>query len=155
MKRPKKKTSFLTEVYHLTKVEDFSHIKALGFFAKKGLRCVKCGCEAKYIGKTKHNRWGLYTEKFVMLNRDHIIPVSKGGNNKMENLQTMCQSCNIMKGNMNNDIFMAIPNYFLDYNFTGNPARSFKVFIILVKIIVKCYKMYQSTIKNLHSHSLI
>lgn len=43
-------------------------------------RCVECGA-------TDH------------LSLDHIIPWSLGGEDTMENLQTMCRSCNSRKGN--------------------------------------------------------
>lgn len=32
------------------------------------------------------------------LSIDHIVPVSKGGRNDLDNLQTLCMSCNLAKG---------------------------------------------------------
>jgi hypothetical protein len=43
-------------------------------------KCVKCGAEEK-------------------LHIDHIVPFSKGGTTTLANLQTLCQFCNLSKGN--------------------------------------------------------
>lgn len=34
-----------------------------------------------------------------LMTRDHIVPVSRGGANTLENSQTMCEVCNTLKGN--------------------------------------------------------
>lgn len=47
---------------------------------RDGWKCVTCG-----------------THKNLTV--DHIIPVSKGGTDDLDNLQTMCGSCNSRKGN--------------------------------------------------------
>lgn len=49
--------------------------------------CQKCGATAKDGAK---------------LHVDHIIPVSKGGQTTMSNLQTLCERCNIGKSNKDN-----------------------------------------------------
>lgn len=41
--------------------------------------CVSCGSKDK-------------------LHLDHIIPIAKGGKNKLENIQILCGKCNITKG---------------------------------------------------------
>lgn len=48
-------------------------------FERDGFRCLKCGSE--------HN-----------LVLDHIIPVTKGGPDEIDNLQTLCKDCNSAKG---------------------------------------------------------
>ncbi|MHA1522611.1 MAG: HNH endonuclease, partial [Promethearchaeota archaeon] len=59
--------------------------------ARDNYCCVRCG---------KEEAWN------VQLHVDHIIPFSKGGSNNADNLQTLCASCNLIKGN--------------DENFEGN-----------------------------------
>lgn len=47
-------------------------------FDRDGRMCAKCGSTTK-------------------LCIDHIIPVSRGGFTKMENLQVLCEKCNLIK----------------------------------------------------------
>lgn len=50
---------------------------------RDNFRCVICGASAK---------------NGAVLHVDHILPVSKGGTSKMENLRTLCERCNLGKG---------------------------------------------------------
>ncbi len=51
-------------------------------YERDGYRCRKCASDRR-------------------LSLDHIIPVTSGGDNSIENLQTLCLPCNIKKGAKN------------------------------------------------------
>ena len=76
-------------------------------FKEKGIKCVACGVEGKYFAKERHRtskgyHFNLYAVddkgREVLMTKDHIIPKSKGGENKLHNYQTMCYNCNLAKG---------------------------------------------------------
>ena len=52
---------------------------------RDGYQCRSCGL-------------GIKDERNLLLEIDHIVPLSKGGLTKMDNLQTLCWKCNRSKG---------------------------------------------------------
>lgn len=82
-------------------------------FYQKGVKCVICGKEGthfKLCGDENANRrhFNLFAEDGTLMTKDHIIPKSKGGADKVCNMQTMCADCNKEKGNFH-------PDYKLEY----------------------------------------
>ncbi|MFW2525258.1 homing endonuclease associated repeat-containing protein [Aliarcobacter butzleri] len=58
----------------------------LKILKRDNYRCIKCGrSPATHLG--------------ISLHIDHIQPFSKGGDSNEENLQTLCNKCNLGKGN--------------------------------------------------------
>ena len=77
---------------------------------KKSIKCVRCGIKGVVMSldlDKLHRRhyvahFNLYAHKngkYVLMTKDHIVPVSKGGKGDLSNLQTMCHTCNHRKGN--------------------------------------------------------
>jgi len=61
----------------------------LKIFKKNNYACTICGKSPA-------------THRGVILHIDHIKPFSKGGDNSLENLRTLCDKCNIARGNDEN-----------------------------------------------------
>jgi 5-methylcytosine-specific restriction endonuclease McrA len=60
--------------------EHFTFDEWVALCARHGNKCLKCG------------------EYFDLLSPDHIIPLSAGGTNTIDNIQCLCWRCNIGKG---------------------------------------------------------
>lgn len=56
-------------------------------FARDGYTCQYCGRHRRQLG---------YRES---LTRDHVVPLSRGGDNGWANVVTACSRCNLRKGN--------------------------------------------------------
>lgn len=87
--------------------EQIKRSQRIQLYKEKGYKCVACGISASYfaIEKTRKDltyHLNLYCltrrGEEVMMTQDHIIPKSKGGADRMENLQPMCDKCNCAKG---------------------------------------------------------
>ncbi len=64
-------------------------------FIKKWLDTTHCiYCNDKFRKRKKSKKHNLY------LTRDHIVPISKGGNNDIFNKLHCCSTCNGRKSNM-------------------------------------------------------
>jgi hypothetical protein len=61
------------------------HLNIVAFY----IRCAELGWHCRICGRE-------LTKETVTI--DHVIPVSKGGTNAIENLQPLCRSCNSRKG---------------------------------------------------------
>ena len=86
-----------------------SHSVKLYTFVKHGTTCKCCGISGCFFAveydkndNEKNIILNLYSidknEKEVLMNADHRIPKYHGGSNGIDNMQTMCQPCNIKKG---------------------------------------------------------
>lgn len=86
------------------------HAKSLRYmtFYQKGVKCVCCGKEGTHFklcgeGGTNRRHFNLYADDGTLITKDHIVPASKGGPDKVTNMQTMCTVCNAAKGNRHPD----------------------------------------------------
>lgn len=74
-------------------------------FFQNGLKCACCGKEGAYFkldGDENSDRrhFNLYCDDGTLMTKDHIVPKSRGGVDRVSNMQTMCMQCNVAKGNL-------------------------------------------------------
>ena len=63
-------------------------------FARDLFRCQLCGYEASLDG------WSSVRKQ---LHIDHVVPVSRGGLHVLANMRTLCRTCNLSRGNRDED----------------------------------------------------
>lgn len=76
-------------------------------FKTKGTICSECGTFGTHykitIDKKNQNNksahLNLYTDDGILMTKDHIVPVSLGGEHHIDNYQPMCTNCNKLKCN--------------------------------------------------------
>ena len=78
-------------------------------FREHGTACVRCGAKGLVFVLEKDRKFpeqkghfNLYGQRpsgmYVLMTKDHIVPKSKGGPDRLSNYQTMCAICNVKKG---------------------------------------------------------
>ena len=84
----------------------FVDLKRLEVFRDNRV-CVNCGLEGNLfaiqisgrMGCWHINMWHKSSKNEMLFTLDHVLPKSKGGNDDISNLQTMCSKCNQEKDN--------------------------------------------------------
>ena len=115
-------------------------------FYQKGTKCVCCGKEGthfKLCGDETTNRrhFNLYAEDGTMMTKDHILPKSKGGLNRVTNMQTMCINCNSEKGSK-------YPGYEIEYIVGRNSNGNEIVFSTIEKAV---FHLINNNMKKKHT----
>ena len=105
----------------------FEGLARMRVFAVHGCKCSKCGLEGTTVLRTQDKGGGLHVDlyavkdgSYVLMNRDHILPASKGGPNHLWNLRTTCETCNSRRGNTYTDDDKRLYEFRLRWSRWGN-----------------------------------
>ena len=98
--KPQKDSSIEVDGYQV-------YTKSLRYalFYQKGTKCVCCGKEGTHFCLDASNsednlrrHFNLYADDGTLITKDHIKPKKLGGEDSIDNLQVMCETCNKAKG---------------------------------------------------------
>jgi 5-methylcytosine-specific restriction endonuclease McrA len=97
-------------------------LERVKFFRKHGTECIRCGTKGTHFSLRKDNGGNNHVDLYgytdegleVLINRDHIVPKSRGGVDNYSNMQPMCMVCNSIKGNYLEEELKNEPGYDTD-----------------------------------------
>jgi 5-methylcytosine-specific restriction endonuclease McrA len=75
---------------------DIRHGRIMRLVERDGTKCIYCQIECCYIS-TLWNPGQLIADNGLTI--EHLIPISLGGSNEIENLAVCCNKCNNQRGN--------------------------------------------------------
>jgi 5-methylcytosine-specific restriction endonuclease McrA len=90
------------EVFHIDPPLESDVSKLFYESLNNGFNCKYCNIQLDMYATV-----GMYN-LIPAISLDHIIPLTKGGSNKLQNLQLICHRCNIVKNKMHPDYFETI-----------------------------------------------
>lgn len=97
-----RKANETKQVYHRryckNNPENISHLKARRYARERNAEGSHTLLEWKNL-KSKYLNKCVYCNKEKPLTKDHIIPLSKGGTDYIDNIQPLCRNCNSKKHN--------------------------------------------------------
>jgi len=86
------------------KFKNRSHAALRAFvFQRDRFKCVRCSASAVNVPADYDGRYTLFTDALLssgypdLLVVDHILTLKAGGKNRIENFQTLCETCNRKK----------------------------------------------------------
>lgn len=88
-------------------IVDGFHVRPISLrymtFYQKGVKCACCGKVGTHFRlcgdpMTQRRHFNLFADDGSLFTKDHIVPKSKGGRNHVDNMQPMCEECNLSKG---------------------------------------------------------
>jgi 5-methylcytosine-specific restriction endonuclease McrA len=146
--------------------DEFSEHERLQVFAKKGCVCVTCGREGKLLalgremsGYKQYRKRGtvgavhidLYTNDFVLMTVDHIVPKyvckqlgwTKEQMESLDNKQPMCDPCNGAKGHK---IFTQEEALSFQRQMMNNTPKQYKDNKILVNLVPNIHALLGDTV---------
>lgn len=94
-------TTFVAEL-NFNELFEYTEHRRLSVFCAKGTVCVCCSIEGtRFIVSVDNGgavHYDVYTDDYSLMTVDHVIPLSGGGEDEIENKIPMCSDCNFIKG---------------------------------------------------------